>query len=200
VNETVGMPPTGAVYLKPRHLTADAQAYNQVLVSFRVTAFQVFQKSAPPRDHREQSPAGMMIFAVRLEMILELQNTLTQDGYLYLWRTGVCFVNSESCHYLLLRIRRQSHARIDTPRLTLIFFVLHSIAQIPPALALDAAEQSRERGRRPPALLTKKLRVTSSTVSESLSRILRRNFYGAAWRRGERRFFQRCQRGGQQSG
>jgi hypothetical protein len=129
VNETVGMPPTGTAYLKPKHLTADAQAYNQVLVSFRVTAFQVFQKAAAPRNHRQQPSAGMMVFAVRLEMILELQNALTQDGYLHLWRTGICFVNAKSCYYLLLRIGRQSHARIDTPRLTLIFFVLHSIAQ-----------------------------------------------------------------------
>ena len=136
VNETVGMPPTRAVYLWPGRLTTDAQTYNQVLVPLRVTAFQVFQKAAAPRDHRQQSPAGMMIFAVRLEMILELQNALTQDCYLYFWRAGVCFVNAVRCHYLLLRIGRQSHARIGTPRLTLIFFVLHSIAQTGEALSL----------------------------------------------------------------
>ena len=62
------------------HLTTDAQALNQVLVPFRITAFQVFQKAAPSCNHRQQSPAGMMIFLVRLEMILELQNTLAQDG------------------------------------------------------------------------------------------------------------------------
>ena len=85
----------------PEHLTADAQALNQVLVSFRVTAFQVFQKAAASRDHRQQSPAGMMIFAVRLEMILELQNTLAQDRYLHFWRTGIGLVNSICCNYLL---------------------------------------------------------------------------------------------------
>jgi predicted permease len=71
-----------------------------------------------------------MIFAVRLEMILELHNALTQDCYLYFWRTGVGFVNPKRCNYLLFRIGRQSHARIGTPRLTLIFFVLHRITQI----------------------------------------------------------------------
>ena len=121
--ETVGAPPTGAVYLVPEHLTADAQALNQVLVSFRVTAFQVFQKAAAPRDHRQQSPAGMMIFAVRLEMILELQNALTQDRDLYFWRTGIRLVNSIRCNYLLLGIGRQRHSRIDTPRLNLISFL-----------------------------------------------------------------------------
>jgi len=123
VFETVGTPPTGAVYLSPEHLTADAQAQNQVFVSFRVTAFQVFQHSAAPRDHRQQSPPGMMIFAVRLEMILELQNTLTQDCYLHFWRTGIGFVYPICCNCLLFCIRRQSHARIDTPRLTLISFL-----------------------------------------------------------------------------
>src|SRR5579872_6626360 len=103
------------------HLTTDAQALNQALVPFRVTAFQVFQKAAPARDHRQQSPSGMMIFTVRLEMILELQNTLAQDGYLDLWRTGVGVVDSKFCNRLCLRISRQCHSRIDTPRLFLIF-------------------------------------------------------------------------------
>ena len=108
---------------EPKHLTTDAQALNQVLVSFRITAFQIFQKAAAPRDHRQQSPAGMMIFAVRLEMILELQNTLTQDRDLYLWRTGIRFVYSVCCDYLLLGIGCQRHSRIDTPRLNLISFL-----------------------------------------------------------------------------
>jgi hypothetical protein len=60
----------------------------------------------------------MMIFAVRLEMILELQNALTQDCYLYFWRTGIGLVNPISCDCFLFTVRRQSHARIDTPRLS----------------------------------------------------------------------------------
>ena len=107
----------------PRHLTTDAQALNQVLVPFGVTAFQVFQKAAAPRDHRQQSPAGMMIFAVRLEMILELQNALTQDRDLNFWRTGIRLVNSVRCYDLFLGIGFQRHSRIDTPRLYLISFL-----------------------------------------------------------------------------
>ena len=110
------------------HLAADAQALNQALVPFRVTAFQVFQKAAPSGDHRQQSPAGMMIFLVRLEMILELQNTLAQDGYLYFWRTGVGIVDSKLRYRLCLRISRQCHSRIDTPRLFLIFLYGNRIA------------------------------------------------------------------------
>jgi hypothetical protein len=104
------------------HLTSNAQTLNQVLVPFRVTAFQVFQKATPARDHRQQSTAGMMIFAMRLEMILQLLDTVAEDGYLDFWRTDVSFVNSILCYQLLLGIGRQRHARIDTPRLSLISF------------------------------------------------------------------------------
>jgi hypothetical protein len=111
-------------------LTTDAQALNQVFVSFRVTAFQVLQKAAPPGDHRQQSPAGMMILAMHLEMIHELQNTLAKDRYLNLWRTGVGLVSPVFCDYFVFGIGRQCHARIDTPRLVLISFFLlqHSIS------------------------------------------------------------------------
>jgi len=104
------------------HLTANAQALNQVLVSFRVTALQVFQKATPACDHRQQSPAGMMIFAVRLEMILELLDTLAEDRNLNFWRTGVGLVDPIRYYYFLLGIGCQCHSRIDTPRLSLISF------------------------------------------------------------------------------
>ena len=70
-----------------------------------------------------------MVFAMQLEMILKLQNTLAQDCYLDLWRTGIGLVDSESCNYLLFGISRQCHARKDTPRLNLILFSLIRIAQ-----------------------------------------------------------------------
>jgi hypothetical protein len=110
------------------HLTTDAQALNQVLVPFRITAFQVFQKAASACDHRQQSPAGMMVLTVQFEVVLELQNSLAQDGYLYVWRTGIGVVDSKLCNRLCLRISRQCHARIDTPRLFLIFLYGNRIA------------------------------------------------------------------------
>src|ERR1700730_13479886 len=66
----------------------------------------------------------MMILAMRLEMIHELQNTLAEDRYLNLWRTGVGLVGSVFCYYFVFGIGRQGHARIDTPRLVLISFFL----------------------------------------------------------------------------
>jgi hypothetical protein len=144
-----GTPPTGAVGLKPGRLTTDAQAGNQVLVPLRVTALQVFQKAAAPRDHRQQSPAGMMIFAVRLEVILELHNTLAQNRDLNFWRTGIRPVNSVRGDYLLLGIGFQGHSRIDTPRLNLISFLsftaYHSLGRR--LLAVDSSTQNRARSR-----------------------------------------------------
>jgi len=66
----------------------------------------------------------MMVLAVRLEMILELLDALAENRYLDFRRTDIRFVNAILRYYLLLRIGRQSHARIDTPRLSLIVFVL----------------------------------------------------------------------------
>ena len=72
-----------------------------------------------------------MIFAVRLEMILELQNSLAQNRYLDLWRTGIGFVDPIISNNFFLSFSRQCHSRKDTPRLNLyllLFFI--RIAQI----------------------------------------------------------------------
>ena len=65
----------------------------------------------------------MMILAMHLEMIHELHNTLAKDRYLNFWRTGVGLVGPVFCYYFVFGIGRQCHARIDTPRLTLISFL-----------------------------------------------------------------------------
>jgi hypothetical protein len=110
-------------------LTANAQALNQVLVSLRITAFQVFQKTTAAGNHRQQSASGMMVFGVRLEMILKLLNTLAEDCDLDFWRTGVRLMDAIRCNYLLFGVGRQGHARIDTPRLFLIVLYGTRIAQ-----------------------------------------------------------------------
>jgi len=69
-----------------------------------------------------------MIFAVRLEMIRELLNTLAKDRYLNLWRTGIGLVNAIFANNLSFGIGCQCHVRIDTPRLVLISFFFYSIA------------------------------------------------------------------------
>jgi len=64
----------------------------------------------------------MMVLAVRLEMILELLDTLAEDCNLDFWRTGIGLVDFVLRNYLLFSVGRQGHARIDTPRLFLISF------------------------------------------------------------------------------
>ena len=61
-----------------------------------------------------------MIFFVRLEMLSQKKNSLTQERYLYLWRTRIRFVDPVFTDHLRLLFYRQGHLENDTPRLTLI--------------------------------------------------------------------------------
>ena len=65
----------------------------------------------------------MVIFFVRFEMLSQKENSLTQQCYLYLWRTRIRFVYPVFTNYLRLLFYRQGHLENDTPRLTLIFRV-----------------------------------------------------------------------------
>jgi hypothetical protein len=120
-NERNQRRPPGRSDPENRSLTANTEALNQGLVPFRATALQVVQEAPAASDHRQQSTTGMMVLLVRLEMVRELQNSLAQDGYLYLWRPAIGFVLLELANNLLFNLGRQCHSRIDTPRLTLIF-------------------------------------------------------------------------------
>ena len=62
-----------------------------------------------------------MVLRVRLEMILELEDTLAENGNLNFGRTGVVLEPLIIRDNLGFQIRRQCHARVNTPRLTLIF-------------------------------------------------------------------------------
>ncbi len=53
-------------------LTANTQALNQILVSFRIAASQIFQQATPASNHQQQPAAGMMVLFMRLEMLCEL--------------------------------------------------------------------------------------------------------------------------------
>jgi hypothetical protein len=61
----------------------------------------------------------MMIFMMRLKMLVQLQNTLTQKSNLNLWRPGIRFMRPVLINYFRLLFNRQGHARNDTPRLLL---------------------------------------------------------------------------------
>jgi hypothetical protein len=109
---------------RPRQsgLTADAQALNQVLVSFRVPALEIFQEASTHGHHHQQTAPGVVILLIRLEMVPKLEDALAQNCNLNLWRTDIGGVNPILRYDVLLRGRRQCHARKNTPRLTLISF------------------------------------------------------------------------------
>ena len=62
----------------------------------------------------------MMIFRVRREMLLKVQNSPAQDSYLYFWRAGIRLMDPELRDNFDLCFARQCHSRIDTPRQFLI--------------------------------------------------------------------------------
>jgi hypothetical protein len=101
-------------------LAADAQALNQNLIAFRTPATEIIQQPAPPRDHLQQTPAGMMIFRMRREMLLKIQDSPAQDSHLYFWRAGIRFMDPELRDDFNLCFARQCHSKIDTPRQFLI--------------------------------------------------------------------------------
>jgi hypothetical protein len=118
-------PPSAAA----RPLAANTQTLNQGFVPLRISAFQVIKQPASARNHRKKPAPAVVIFFVRLEMLRQLQNLLTQDRYLYLWRTSIRLVDLVFRNRILLNFTRQCHSRIDTPRLLpLIFVSIISIA------------------------------------------------------------------------
>ncbi len=117
-----GWPPTEAVLPCARQLPTDAEALDQGLVPFRASALQIVQQTPAPGHHRQQSPPRVMILLVRLEVFLQQPKPLAEQSYLYLWRSAVRLVPLVLADHFLLYFGRQCHSRIDTPRLTLIFF------------------------------------------------------------------------------
>ena len=43
-----------------------------------------------------------MVFVMRLKMLSQLENALTQEGNLYLWRTGIRLMDSVFINNLLI--------------------------------------------------------------------------------------------------
>ena len=78
---------------RQNRLAADTQTLNQGLVPLRITALQVVQQPAATRAPSTTAPPGVVVLLVGLEMLRQLKNPLTQDGYLNFWRTGVRLVN-----------------------------------------------------------------------------------------------------------
>jgi len=71
------------------------------MIAFNVRALQVIQQTSSLSDHFEQAAPRMIILFMSLEMLGQVVNSLTQQCYLYLGRTGVRVVGTEVRHNLL---------------------------------------------------------------------------------------------------
>ena len=73
------------------------------MIALNVCTFQVIQQTPSLRDHFQQAAPRMIILLVSLEMLGQVGNSLAQQCYLYLRRSGIGFVGTEVRHNLLFR-------------------------------------------------------------------------------------------------
>eukprot|EP00919_Chromeraceae_sp_WS-2016_P066895 GHVR01158194.1.p1 GENE.GHVR01158194.1~~GHVR01158194.1.p1 ORF type:complete len:153 (-),score=0.91 GHVR01158194.1:61-519(-) len=79
--------PASAILLA--RLAAQAELFDQGLVTAVIDLLDVVEKAATGRNELEQTAAGMVILAVFLEVLGEVGNALGQDGHLNFRRAGV---------------------------------------------------------------------------------------------------------------
>ncbi len=73
-------------------LFAQPQSFNHVLVTLRILTTQIRQMAAALSHQLQQSPTGMFIMLVGLQVFDELVDPLGQQGHLHFGRAGVVFV------------------------------------------------------------------------------------------------------------
>jgi hypothetical protein len=97
--------------LENRSLATDAETLNESRIPLWTAIFQIIKQFPPTRNQAQQTTFGVMIFLMRLEMLSQLRNTLTQEGNLYLWGARIRLVNPVLGDYLRFLFRRQGHAK-----------------------------------------------------------------------------------------
>jgi hypothetical protein len=70
-------------------LLADSKFLDDVFVALCVVLFQIVQQAATLADHHEQTTPGGMVFLVRLEVLVQLTDPLTQDSNLNFRASGI---------------------------------------------------------------------------------------------------------------
>jgi hypothetical protein len=78
----------GAPRSFPR-LLADAEFPNDSLVALGIVSLEVVEQATPLADQHEQAAARAVVLLVRFEVIRQLANAFTDDGYLNLRTPGV---------------------------------------------------------------------------------------------------------------
>src|SRR5690606_24678805 len=72
-------------------LATQTQATNQGAVTSGVLALQVVQQLTTLVNHADQTTTAVVVFAVGLEVTLQLVDVGGQQGYLHFRRTGIAF-------------------------------------------------------------------------------------------------------------
>jgi hypothetical protein len=106
-----GLDRTWTACLEFSKLAANAKTLNQGLVTLWAAVLQVVEQFAPPGHHAQQPSPRVVILLMRFEMLGQLQNTLTQEGNLNLWRAGIRFVDPVLTNRLGFLLYSQGHAR-----------------------------------------------------------------------------------------
>jgi hypothetical protein len=85
-------------------LLADAEFLNHSLITLDIELFEIVQQATTPANHHQKTAARSVILLVRLEMVRQLIDALTQDRDLDLRTAGVarvCLVRLDDVGFLL---------------------------------------------------------------------------------------------------
>ena len=83
-------------------LAAQAQFLDEGLVTFEVRSLQVCQQLTAFCSHQEQTPAGVKVLPVGLQVLGQVSNAMREQGDLYFSGPGVFLVGSVILDYTLL--------------------------------------------------------------------------------------------------
>src|SRR5665213_2773231 len=70
-------------------LVTEAKLGDELAIPLNFCPLHVIEEAATPTDHLQQAAAAVMIFLVRLEMFVQVVDTIREDGHLDARRTGV---------------------------------------------------------------------------------------------------------------
>src|SRR5471032_1533767 len=90
-------------------LLADVQSLDEIRISRRVFGFEVIEQPAAFADEHQETAAGVVILRMRLEMLCQVVDAFTENGYLHFRGTGVRFVSFVAADELCLAILGQRH-------------------------------------------------------------------------------------------
>jgi hypothetical protein len=78
---------------------SQSQTGNDVSISFQILFLQIIEQPSPLSDQLQQTPSGMMVFFVRLEMLRQVFDPGAQKSDLDLGRTRIVLMKFEVADY-----------------------------------------------------------------------------------------------------